>query len=130
MGRSLEDVFGVSVPSSILYRFKGSVAEYFGERHKTTLERLINCAILHVDETPVRTTKGKGYVWVFAGMEDVFFMYRPSREAGFLKDVLGKVFRRIDFGLLQRLRLVGVRETEMPNSPDTGSECGLAEASI
>ena len=88
VGRSVEDVFGISVPSSILYRFKMSVADYYAKNHMTILERLISGEILHVDETPVKTTNGKGYVWVFAGIEDVFFMYRPSREADFLKDVL------------------------------------------
>jgi hypothetical protein len=89
VGISLKDVFGVTVPSSILYRFKGSVADHYRKEYEAALERLISGAILHVDETPVKTTSGKGYVWVFAGMEDVLFMYRPSREAEFLKDMLG-----------------------------------------
>lgn len=64
------------------------MAERFRKDHKATLERLIDSAVLHVDETPVKIRKGKGYVWVFSNMEDVFFMYRPTREADFLKDIL------------------------------------------
>jgi len=30
----------------------------------------------------------QGYVWVFSNMENVFFMYRPTRESDFLKDIL------------------------------------------
>ncbi len=31
---------------------------------------------------------GKGYVWVFANLEEVVFMYRPTREGDFLKEML------------------------------------------
>jgi hypothetical protein len=31
---------------------------------------------------------GNGYVWVFASLEDVVFLYRPTREGSFLKNLL------------------------------------------
>jgi hypothetical protein len=44
--------------------------------------------VLYVDETEVRLRTGKGYVWVFAGAEDVVYVFRPNREGGFLKEML------------------------------------------
>src|SRR5262249_1354063 len=32
--------------------------------------------------------KGKGYVWALTNLEDVAYLYRPSREADFLGDML------------------------------------------
>ena len=31
---------------------------------------------------------GKGYVWVFTNLEEVVFMYRPTREGDFLRELL------------------------------------------
>ena len=42
--------------------------------------------MIHVDETEIRLRHGKGYVWVLTNLEEVVFLYRPNREAGFLKD--------------------------------------------
>src|SRR5262249_48559463 len=36
----------------------------------------------------VDLNRGKGYVWVLTNLEDVLYLYKPSREAGFLKDLL------------------------------------------
>src|SRR5947208_1180440 len=38
--------------------------------------------------------RGKGYVWVFTNLEEVVFIYRPSREGSFLHDLL-KDFRGV-----------------------------------
>ena len=45
--------------------------------------------MLHADETTVHLKRGgQGYVWVFTNLEEVVFMYRPSREGSFLHDLL------------------------------------------
>ena len=31
---------------------------------------------------------GKAYVWVFTNLEDVIYLYKPSREGGFLHEYL------------------------------------------
>jgi hypothetical protein len=43
---------------------------------------------MHADETYVKLRTGKGYVWVLASPEEVVFMYRPTREAEFLRRML------------------------------------------
>src|SRR5205814_9900527 len=36
----------------------------------------------------VKIKTGKGYVWVLASLEEVVFIYRPTREGGFIKELL------------------------------------------
>jgi len=49
---------------------------------------MLSGPLLHVDETEVKLQRGKGYVWVFTNLEAVVYMYRPSREGDFLRDLL------------------------------------------
>ena len=51
------------------------------------LARIVASPMLHADETEVKLRTGKGYVWVFATLEEVVFMYRPTREGKFLHDL-------------------------------------------
>jgi Transposase IS66 family len=44
---------------------------------------------LYVDETPVNLWKSKGYVWVFASANAVYYFYKDSREGSFLPNMLG-----------------------------------------
>ena len=46
------------------------------------------------------------------------FHVSPNKRSGFPERHLAGILRRLDFGLLRRLRLAGVRETEMPDSFD------------
>jgi len=56
--------------------------------YRELLKGLLSGATLHVDETEIKLRSGKAYVWVFANMEQVVYMYRPTREATFLKKML------------------------------------------
>src|SRR5262249_32817741 len=45
--------------------------------------------LVHADETEVHLKReGKGYVWVFTNLEEVVFLYRKTREGGFLAELL------------------------------------------
>jgi hypothetical protein len=52
------------------------------------LKKILSGNLLHIDETEVRLQTGKGYVWVFTSLEEVVFIYRPSREGDFLRELL------------------------------------------
>jgi hypothetical protein len=41
-----------------------------------------------MDETTINLQKDKGYVWVLASTNSVYFFYRRSREGSFLVDML------------------------------------------
>src|SRR5262249_11446408 len=52
------------------------------------LNRIVEGGLIHSDETHVNLQKGKGTVWALTNLEDVLYMYRSSREAGFLQELL------------------------------------------
>jgi hypothetical protein len=52
------------------------------------LKAIISCNLLHIAETTVQVQRHKGYVWVITNMTQVFYLYRPNRECGFLIDML------------------------------------------
>ena len=58
------------------------------------MKKIFSGDLLHVDETQVNLRTGKGYVWVFTNLEDVIYMYRPTREGDFLRKFL-KNFRGV-----------------------------------
>ena len=45
--------------------------------------------MIHIDETHANLQKGKGYVWVLTNLEEVVYLYKPSREGEFLARALG-----------------------------------------
>jgi hypothetical protein len=71
------------------------LARYYEGTYKRLLEKIVAGHLVHADETEVRIRRvGKAYVWVFTNLEEVVFMYRPSREGDFLHEVL-KDFRGV-----------------------------------
>jgi uncharacterized protein (TIGR03067 family) len=84
----LKDFFGLKVCQSELNAFKRFMAVYYRPCYKRLLAKILSGKVLHIDETEVRLRTGKAYVWVFATAEEVVYMYRPTREGDFLKDLL------------------------------------------
>ncbi len=84
----LREYFGLSVTDAEIHAFKGMLARYYRRTYSSLLSSFRTESVLYVDETEVRLRTGKGYVWVFAGMENVAYVYRPNREGDFLKELL------------------------------------------
>ena len=74
--------------------FKSLMARYYRATYRDLLRKILAGNLLHVDETEVKLQTGKGYVWVFTNLEEVVFMYRPTREGDFLRELL-KDFRGV-----------------------------------
>ena len=90
----LKDFFGLTVHQAEIWRFRSMMARYYESCCKNMLKKMICGRILQVDETEVKLRRAKAYVWVFTTPEYVVYMHRPSREGGFLEDVL-KEFRGV-----------------------------------
>jgi predicted RecB family nuclease len=84
----LREFFALSVTDSEIHMFKGLVARRYRKTYDGLLAKLASGTLLHVDETEVQLRTGKGYVWVFASIEEVAYVYKPSREGEFLKNLL------------------------------------------
>ncbi len=86
--RALNDIFDLDVPQPTIFRFKSSLRETLQPIYGRILAHLLRGSLLHIDETEVRLRGCKGYVWVFASMDAVYFEYRDSRKAQFLGPLL------------------------------------------
>jgi predicted RecB family nuclease len=89
VAEKLNGYFGIPVDQADVHTFKTLLAHYYAGTYQRLLDKIASGAIVHADETGVRVRgEPKGYVWVFTNQEEVIFMYRPSREGGYLHDLL------------------------------------------
>jgi len=82
------ELFGLSVTDSEIHMFKNLFARRYRKTRDGLLAKLASGSLLHADETEVRLRTGKGYVWVLASIEEVAYVYKPSREGEFIKEFL------------------------------------------
>ena len=83
-----EDFFHVRFNKADVHMVMALMAEYYRPTAKLLMQKLLAGHVIHIDETEIRLRHGKGYVWVLTNLEEVVLLYRPSREAGFLKKLL------------------------------------------
>jgi predicted RecB family nuclease len=89
IAETIRDCLGFFVSRSDVRGFKLLLSRYYDETYKELLRRIVAGKILHADETEVDVSRtGKGYVWVFTNLEEVFLVYRQSREGSFLSEML------------------------------------------
>jgi predicted RecB family nuclease len=90
----IAEFFGLRVHRCEVFMFKTLMARYYRATYRNLLRKILAGPLLHIDETEVKLRTGKGYVWVFTNLEEVVYMYRPTREGDFLKEML-KDFRGV-----------------------------------
>jgi hypothetical protein len=92
----IETFFDLPVRKPDLHLFKSMMAEYYRPLCDLFLEKIVAGNLLHVDETDIRLkgARGRGYVWAFTNMEEVVYLFRPTREGEFLHDLL-KTFKGV-----------------------------------
>jgi hypothetical protein len=83
-----DECFGLSVCRPELQEIRSLMANRYRKTCERILARIVAGNLAHADETGIDLRKEKGYVWVLANLEDVLYLYKPSREAGFLRDML------------------------------------------
>ena len=84
----LNRFFGFHVPSSAISDFNTYAAEKYTNTFNSLVKKLCSGQLLHVDETRVSLRNKDGYVWVFADMEDVAYVYSDTREGDLLQTML------------------------------------------
>jgi len=83
-----KEFFGLPVSPSDIHTIKHSMANDYRPTYQRLLEKIVSGKLLHLDETEVQLRTWKGFVWVFTSLEEVVFMYKPSREGDFLRELL------------------------------------------
>src|SRR4051794_3390666 len=82
------EFFALTISNVEIHMFKSLIARYYRPTYRKLIAKIVSGSVLHADETEVKLRSGKGYVWVFTSLEEVVFMYKPTREGEFLREVL------------------------------------------
>lgn len=85
---TLRDLFDIAITRSSLYQLKKEVCQSYQELYEQIREHTLASPVLHIDETDVAIRSTKGYVWIFATVDAVWYLYKESRSGEFLKDLL------------------------------------------
>jgi hypothetical protein len=83
-----EDCFGLAVSIWELMEIKAVMANRYRLTCSQILARVVGGEILHADETHANLNKGKAYAWILTNMEEVVYLYRPTRETAFFHELL------------------------------------------
>ncbi len=88
IAQSLNDLFGFSFERTVLSQITPVVAK----QHRTTYQRLKDKlrrgSLIHADETKGVVKGHSGYVWTFTNLEEVVYVYTPTREGTILEEML------------------------------------------
>jgi predicted RecB family nuclease len=89
LSESFWECFGLSVQLPAIHGFKYLMASYYEATIEQLRARIIGGNLIHADETEVEVKGvGKAYIWVFTNLEEVIYLYKTSREGGFLHEYL------------------------------------------
>ena len=91
----LKQVLGFNTHNSITNDFKASAAAFYKETYDGLIKRIVSGHLVHADETKVNMRAGVGYVWAFTNLEDVVYVYTPSRESDLVHSPLLKNFKGV-----------------------------------
>ena len=84
----LNRLFAFRLHSATIGDFKADAAESYKGTFEALVNRLCHGRLLHVDETKVNLRHKDGFVWVFANMEDVAYVYSDTREGDLVQSML------------------------------------------
>ena len=85
--RSLNKVFDLDLAIGSSMRFKAKAAKLYEGTYDALLKRLCNGRLVHADETKISVEGKGGFVWVFANMEEVAYVYSETREGVTLQNL-------------------------------------------
>lgn len=85
---ALNKLFGFDLPLGTVSAFKSAGAREYGECYNALLKKLCSGRLLHVDETKVSIKGQAAFVWVFANLEEVVYVYSETREGELLHALL------------------------------------------
>ena len=76
----VRELFGYSLPGQAIKNLKKAAARCYKETYEEILSSVRAGEFVHVDETKIDTRQGRGYIWVFANLQEVAYVYSDSRE--------------------------------------------------
>src|SRR5262249_52143377 len=83
-----EEFFGLRIVEEELRMIKAMMARRYMPTWEKIRDNILSGGVIHIDETAINLRNGKGYVWILANMEEVIYLYQPTREGDFLHELL------------------------------------------
>jgi hypothetical protein len=84
----LSSLFGLPVSARDVARIKEEAAKEYESAYEQIIKDISKGSFVHVDETKAVIRGGGHYMWVFANMTSVAYVYAASRDAKVLSDIL------------------------------------------
>jgi len=89
------EIFGINIPDTSILDIKRSMAQNYLLTYEEIERQIFSGSLVHADETGVDVRGfNNSYVWVFANLDTVIYMFKPNRETEFLKEIF-KTFRGV-----------------------------------
>ncbi|MGC1403461.1 MAG: IS66 family transposase, partial [Thermodesulfobacteriota bacterium] len=90
----LNQVFDFNLTRGVTNKLKAKAAAFYKNTHEGLVRKIVRRQLVQADETKVNLKPGIGYVWAFTNLEEVAYVYAPSRE-GDLVHLLLKDFKGV-----------------------------------
>ena len=74
------------------YRIKSGLAEQYMPTYRGILREIAKGSLVHADETTGVVKGGGHYIWVFANLATVAYVYAESRESAILAWISHTIF--------------------------------------
>ena len=84
----LATVFKVPITMTMAHDVKAAMAAKYEPTYRQILAQIAHGSLVHADETKGVVYGGGHYVWIFANLTSVAYVYSASREAALLDEVL------------------------------------------
>jgi predicted RecB family nuclease len=81
-------VFNLQITNTMANDMKALMAKKYEPTYRRILEQIASGSLVHADETKGVVHGGGHYVWIFANLTSVAYVYSASREACILDEVL------------------------------------------
>jgi hypothetical protein len=88
VAESLSHLFHFDLNGPHISAFKSDFAGLYTKTVQELTTRIARGSLVHADETKVRLIGKSGFVWVFASLEDVVFLYSDTREGDMVQELL------------------------------------------
>jgi len=89
ISEELDELFGYRFGHTLVCDFKAEAAGTYLQTYNQLLKNLRTAHILFIDEAKINLRGLSGYVWAFANMEQVVYVFWETREGTILKEILG-----------------------------------------
>ncbi len=84
----LNQVFDFNLTRGVTNKLKAKAAAFYKDTHEGLVRKIVRRQLVQADETKVNLKPGIGYVWAFTNLEEVAYVYAPSREGDLVHSLL------------------------------------------